>query len=50
LYRLVPRLAWCYDLPTGALLPIAGLIAFYNEKVDIVLHSRRLTRPSTPFS
>jgi hypothetical protein len=32
------------------LLPIAGLIAFYNEKVDIVLHGRRLTRPSTPFS
>jgi uncharacterized protein (DUF427 family) len=49
-HGLVPRLAWCYDLPTGALLPIAGLIAFYNEKVDIVLHSRRLTRPSTPFS
>ncbi|MGH3693100.1 MAG: DUF427 domain-containing protein [Pseudonocardiaceae bacterium] len=45
-----PDLAWCYDFPTRALLPIAGLVAFYNEKVDIVLDGRLLTRPSTPFS
>ena len=30
-----PDLAWTYDFPTRQLLPIAGLIAFYNEKVDI---------------
>jgi uncharacterized protein (DUF427 family) len=45
-----PDLAWCYDFPTRALLPIAGLVAFYNEKVDTVLDGRLLTRPSTPFS
>lgn len=45
-----PDLAWCYDFPTRALLPIAGLVAFYNEKVDIVLDGQPLTRPSTPFS
>lgn len=45
-----PDLAWCYEFPTRELLPIAGLIAFYNEKVDIVLDGRPLTRPSTPFS
>ena len=28
-------LAWAYDFPTRQLLPIAGMIAFYNEKVDI---------------
>ena len=28
-------LAWCYDFPTRALLPIAGLVAFYDEKVDV---------------
>ena len=28
-------IAWAYDFPTRELLPIAGLIAFYNEKVDI---------------
>ena len=28
-------LAWAYDYPTRQLLPIAGLVAFYNEKIDI---------------
>ncbi|MGX7679364.1 DUF427 domain-containing protein [Jatrophihabitans sp. DSM 45814] len=43
-------LAWCYDFPTRQLLPIAGLIAFYNEKVDILLDGVALERPVTPFS
>jgi uncharacterized protein (DUF427 family) len=45
-----PDLAWCYDFPTRALSPITGLIAFYNEKLDIVLDGQRLTRPTTHFS
>ncbi|WP_260428776.1 DUF427 domain-containing protein [Micromonospora globispora] len=45
-----PDLAWSYDFPTGALLPIAGLIAFYNEKVDLTVDGERLTRPKTHFS
>ncbi|MGI9015595.1 MAG: DUF427 domain-containing protein [Euzebya sp.] len=28
-------LAWNYDFPTRQLSPIAGLICFYNEKVDL---------------
>jgi uncharacterized protein (DUF427 family) len=44
-----PDLAWAYDFPTSALAPIAGLIAFYNEKVDIVLDGERLERPKTHF-
>ena len=28
-------IAWAYDFPTRELLPIAGLIAFYNERVDL---------------
>jgi uncharacterized protein (DUF427 family) len=43
-------LAWCYDFPTRELLPIAGLICFYNERVDLVLDGERLDRPRTPFS
>jgi uncharacterized protein (DUF427 family) len=43
-------LAWSYDFPTRQLLPIAGLVAFYNEKVDIFLDGRPLHRPVTPFS
>ena len=43
-------LAWTYDFPTRQLLPIAGLIAFYNEKVDLVVDGLRLDRPQTKFS
>jgi len=44
-----PDLAWCYDFPTRQLQPIAGLIAFYNEKVDIFVDGQRLERPKTHF-
>ena len=43
-------LAWSYDFPTPALLPIAGLVAFYNEKVDVYLDDRLVERPVTHFS
>ena len=42
-------LAWAYDFPTRQLQPIAGLIAFYNEKVDIYLDGDLLERPTTHF-
>ena len=42
--------AWCYDFPTRQLLPIAGLVAFYDEKVDTFLDGVRQERPVTPFS
>jgi uncharacterized protein (DUF427 family) len=43
-------LAWTYDFPTRQLLPIAGLVAFYNEKVDTFLDGEPLDRPQTHFS
>jgi uncharacterized protein (DUF427 family) len=43
-------LAWAYDFPTRQLLPIASLIAFYNEKVDVTVDGERLERPTTHFS
>jgi uncharacterized protein (DUF427 family) len=43
-------LAWAYDFPTRQLLPIAGMVAFYNEKLDIELDGRPLGRPRTHFS
>ncbi len=43
-------LAWAYDFPTAALLPITGLISFYNEKVDISLDGVDVPRPHTHFS
>lgn len=42
-------LAWAYDFPARQLAPIAGLIAFYNEKVDIFLDGQKLERPKTHF-
>jgi uncharacterized protein (DUF427 family) len=48
--RTHPDLAWAYDFPTRDLLPIAGLVAFYNEKVDTFLDGVELERPRTHFS
>jgi uncharacterized protein (DUF427 family) len=48
--RLEPDLAWAYDFPTRQLLPIAGLVAFYNEKVDLTVDGVRLERPVAKFS
>jgi uncharacterized protein (DUF427 family) len=45
-----PDLAWTYDYPLGAVAPIARMIAFYNEKVDIVVDGVPVPRPHTPFS
>jgi uncharacterized protein (DUF427 family) len=45
-----PDLAWTYVFPTASLSPIAGLIAFYNEKVDIWLDGIPQERPRTHFS
>jgi uncharacterized protein (DUF427 family) len=43
-------LAWAYDFPARQLLPIAGLVAFYNEAVDILLSGQRLKQPKTHLS
>jgi len=42
-------LAWVYDYPTRQLLPIAGLVAFYDEQVDIFLDGEAQPRPETHF-
>jgi uncharacterized protein (DUF427 family) len=44
--RLHPDIAWTYDFPTRELLPIAGLVAFYNEKLDIFVDDVKLERPA----
>ena len=48
--RTHPDVAWTYDFPTREVLPIAGLIAFYNEKLDIFLDGVKLERPETGMS
>jgi uncharacterized protein (DUF427 family) len=48
--RLHADLAWSYDFPIRQLLPIAGLVAFYDEKVDTSLDGEPVDRPVTHFS
>jgi len=46
----VADVAWTYLFTTPALTPIAGLIAFLNEKVDIFIDGKPEPRPVTHFS
>jgi uncharacterized protein (DUF427 family) len=42
-------LAWTYQTPLPAVAPIANLVAFYNEKVDITVDGVPQPRPQTHF-
>lgn len=43
-------IAWIYDDPHAEVEGIAGLIAFYNEKVDVEVDGQVWDRPRTKFS
>ena len=43
-------IAWSYTAPTPAVAKVAGLIAFYNELVDITVDGDRRPRPESVFS
>ena len=43
-------LAWSYQFPYPSLAAIAGTIAFYNEKVDVLVDDVALSRPQTHFT
>ena len=43
-------LAWSYNFPTRQLLPITGLVAFYDEHVDTYLDGELRPRPVTHFT
>jgi len=44
------NLAWSYPSPLPESQKIAGLMAFYNEKLDIDLDGMRQERPRTKFA
>ena len=44
---MLSDVAWTYHTPLPAVAPIANLVAFYNEKVDITVDGVRLPRPRT---
>ncbi|MFH8808773.1 DUF427 domain-containing protein [Streptomyces hygroscopicus] len=41
-----PDIAWSYDVPAREVTPIAGLVAFHNERVDLCLDGQPLPRPA----
>jgi uncharacterized protein (DUF427 family) len=42
--------AWAYDEPLSDARDVAGYIAFFNERVDVILDGERQERPVTPWS
>lgn len=44
-----PDVVWSYPEPLPAVAAIRGLLAFYNEAVDITVDGERLDRPDTHF-
>lgn len=44
-----PDLVWSYPEPLPESSGIAGLMAFYDEKVDVTVDGRRSERPDSPF-
>lgn len=42
--------AWSYPAPLREAAEVTGRIAFFNERVDIVVDGERLERPVTPWS
>jgi uncharacterized protein (DUF427 family) len=47
---LVADIAWSYPTPLPESQKIAGLVAFYNEHVDLTVDGEALERPTSPFS
>jgi uncharacterized protein (DUF427 family) len=43
-------LAWSYPYPVRESGPIAGLVCFYDERIDLTVDGERVGRPETPFS
>ncbi len=48
--ELVPDLAWTYEDPLHDARPVAGLISFFTERLDLRVDGVDLERPFTPWS
>jgi uncharacterized protein (DUF427 family) len=48
--RVVPDLGWTYQQPLHDAAQVRGLIAFFNERLDITVDGERSERPITPWS
>ena len=43
-------LAWSYEMPIDGMERIAGLVCFYDERVDVVVDGEQRERPVTAWS
>ena len=48
--RVRPDLAWSYEQPLPDAVEIAGLVSFWNERVDVFLDGERQPRPGGPMA
>ena len=48
--RLVPDIAWSYPDPQHDAARVRDLIAFFDERIDVILDGARRPRPVTPWS
>ena len=48
--RLRKDIGWTYEQPLPDGPPVAGLVAFWDERVDVVFDGRRRARPGGPIS
>lgn len=46
----LPDIAWTYEQPLAEATGVAGLVAFFDERIDVVLDGQRRQRPVTPWS
>lgn len=48
--HVLEAVAWTYEAPLHDAVPVAGLVAFLTERLDLTLDGQRLERPLTPWS
>ena len=48
--QLVPDIAWSYPDPQHDAARVRDLIAFFDERIDVILDGERRARPVTPWS
>jgi uncharacterized protein (DUF427 family) len=49
--QVYPDVAWTYIEPLTLVKPVAGLVAFFQERVDAVfIDDERIERPNTPWA
>jgi uncharacterized protein (DUF427 family) len=48
--KAIPDLAWSYRTPLPESQKVAGMVCFYNERVDLFIDGELQERPNTKFS